>query len=100
LSEGTETDLLEFYGTECGHCKKMKPLVERLELEANLKRAHNEANANRLKEYDEGDCGGIPFFYNRKTGLSLCGAHDYETLKKWALGQEIPILARRLGQEQ
>lgn len=40
MSEGTETDLLEFYGTECGHCKKMKPLVERLELEANLKRAH------------------------------------------------------------
>jgi len=92
MTEESEQYLLEFYGTECVHCRKMGPLIERLEIETNLKIKrfevwHNEANATLMREYDKGYCGGVPFFFNEKTGKWLCGAHDYETLKMWALGQ-------------
>ncbi len=53
--------------------------IERLEV------WHNEANAKRMKEYDKGYCGGVPFFYNKKTEKWICGAVDYERLKKWAV---------------
>jgi hypothetical protein len=70
----------------------MDPLIERLEVETGLKVKkvevwHNEANARLMREYDKGFCGGVPFFYNKKTGKWLCGAHNYETLKNWALDQ-------------
>jgi hypothetical protein len=68
----------------------MTPLVERLEEEENVNIAklevwHNEVNAKRMKEYDKGYCGGVPFFFNQKTGKWICGEADYERLKKWAL---------------
>jgi hypothetical protein len=68
----------------------MAPLVERLEQEENVNIAklevwHNEANANRMREYDKGYCGGVPFFFNQKTGKWICGEADYERLRKWAL---------------
>ncbi len=68
----------------------MEPLVERLgdELGMRIERIevwHNEANAKLMREYDKSYCGGVPFFYNKKTGKWICGAADYERLKKWAL---------------
>lgn len=88
--EGDE--LLEFYGTECVHCRGMAPLVERLEREEGVKIKklevwHNQENAKLLSKYDQGKCGGVPFFYNKKTGKSICGVADYETLKAWAMGK-------------
>jgi hypothetical protein len=69
----------------------MAPLVERLEEEekiniGKLEVWHNEANAKVMRNYDKGYCGGVPFFYNKKTGKWICGETDYERLKKWALG--------------
>jgi thiol-disulfide isomerase/thioredoxin len=90
--DGMEADyLLEFYGTECVHCKKMEPLMERLEdeLGITLKRLevwHNQVNATLLKQYDQGFCGGVPFFFNTRTNKWLCGDASYETLKAWAQG--------------
>jgi hypothetical protein len=68
----------------------MEPLVERLENEERMRVAkievwHNEANARLMKEYDKNYCGGVPFFFNKKTGKWICGESDYERLKKWAL---------------
>lgn len=84
--------LLEFYGTECIHCNEMKPLVEKLEKEEGVKIEklevwHNAANAKLMEKYDQGKCGGVPFFYNTKTGKWICGSTSYENLKKWALGK-------------
>ncbi|MCX8116969.1 MAG: hypothetical protein N3G78_03415 [Desulfobacterota bacterium] len=67
----------------------MEPLVERLEAEEGVKVArlevwHNEANARLMQQYDQGRCGGVPFFYNTKTGKWICGSADYERLKRWA----------------
>lgn len=82
-------ELIEFYGKECVHCKKMEPLVKRLEEELGIKIKklevwHNEKNAKLMEELDKGRCGGVPFFINLKTGKWICGATTYEELKKWA----------------
>jgi len=68
----------------------MEPLVGRLEEEegvhiAKLDVWHNEQNAKLMKEVDHGYCGGVPFFYNKKTGKWICGEADYDRLKNWAL---------------
>jgi thiol-disulfide isomerase/thioredoxin len=85
------SDLLMFTGTECTHCHEMEPLVEKLEKETGVKVEklevwHNAKNAETLQQLDKGFCGGIPFFFNRKTGKWICGSTSYENLKKWALG--------------
>ena len=84
-----------FSGTECVHCKEMDPLIEQLKKEAGLDFVyvevwHNAENAAWLKSVDKNPdgsvlCGGIPFFFNEKTGKKLCGNQKYEKLKEWAL---------------
>ena len=86
-----ESDLVEFYGTECPHCIKMNPLVDKLEKEKEVKVQklevwHNEENAKLMKEFDKDFCGGVPFFFNRKTKKWICGAVPYEKLVEWAEG--------------
>ncbi|MBS3108839.1 hypothetical protein J4409_03120 [Candidatus Woesearchaeota archaeon] len=83
--------LIEFYGTECVHCRNMDNSIERLEKELNVKVTrlevwHNEENSRLMQKIDT-DCGGVPFLYNEKTKKSLCGEQSFETLKKWALGK-------------
>lgn len=83
--------LYMFYGTECVHCHEMIPLIERLEKELKVKVErletwHNASNAKKLQEFDKGRCGGVPFFYNDKTGKFICGAAEYSDLKNWAKG--------------
>lgn len=82
--------LLEFYGTECPHCIRMKPLVEQLEKEEGVviekyEIWHNEEHAKKMDTYDTGLCGGVPFFFNTDTKAFICGSASYEELKKWAL---------------
>jgi len=81
--------LLEFYGKECPHCVKMEPLVAQLEKELGVTVErnevwHNPENVKKMKEYDKGYCGGVPFFFNTKTEKHICGEASYEELKKWA----------------
>ena|SRR3989338_7061410 len=81
--------LIEFYGEECPHCENMAPLVERLEKEEGghvekLEIWHDEGNARKMEAYDQGSCGGVPFFYNTETKECICGEDAYDTLKKWA----------------
>jgi thiol-disulfide isomerase/thioredoxin len=81
--------LLEFFGTECPHCSRMHPLVERLEKEKGVKVEkyevwHNEENAKKMMEYDKCYCGGVPFFFNTETEEYICGEAPYEKLKNWA----------------
>lgn len=85
-------DLIEFYGTECPHCRDMEPLIERLEQEAGLKIErfevwHSAKNAELMQKFDKGFCGGVPFFFNKKTGKWICGSTSYDKLKKWATGK-------------
>lgn len=82
--------LLYFYGEECEHCERMKPLIEKLEKENGVKLEkfetwHNEANAKMAEEYDQNLCGGVPFFYNTKSKEWVCGETSFEKLKDWTL---------------
>ncbi|MBI2660140.1 hypothetical protein HYX07_03185 [Candidatus Woesearchaeota archaeon] len=89
--------LIMFSGTECVHCKEMDPLIGQFEKETGLKIVHvevwhNAENAAWLESIDKNAdgsvfCGGIPFFFNEKTGKRLCGNQKYEKLKAWALGE-------------
>ena len=86
-----------FTGTECTHCKEMHSLIEQLEKELSIKIElfevwHDAENAAFLEDIDKNldgsvFCGGIPLFYNEKTGKKLCGNQKYEKLKAWALGE-------------
>ncbi len=84
--------LLEFYGETCPHCVEMKPLVEKLEKELDIKVDakevwENEDNAKEQEKYDKGLCGGVPFFFNTESKKYLCGSTDYDSLKAWAKGE-------------
>ena len=80
-----------FTGRECTHCHEMDPLVDRLEEELKVKIDrlevwHDDKNAQLLKECDKGFCGGVPFFFNKKSSKWICGAVNIDVLRKWAQG--------------
>ena len=86
-----DPNLVEFYGTECVHCREMEPLINKLKKEERIEITrlevwHNQKNAELMQKLDQGKCGGVPFFYNKKTGKWLCGSVEYERLKAWAKG--------------
>jgi thiol-disulfide isomerase/thioredoxin len=78
-----------FYGEECPHCHTILPLVDKLIEEGidieKLETWHNKENAKIFEEKDKGTCGGVPFFYNDKTGKSICGEASEEEVRAWAL---------------
>jgi hypothetical protein len=81
--------LLEFYGTECPHCERMRSLVTKLETEIGVEVErievwHNKENMARMRELDKDFCGGVPFFFNTKTGKWICGEASYSELQAWA----------------
>ena len=81
--------LISFYGEECPHCALMKPIIEAFEKETGMtveRREvwHTDANMHEMEEYDKGVCGGVPYFYNTDTGMSICGEATVEELKDWA----------------
>jgi len=91
-------NMFMFHGRECPHCKKMMPLVEKLEQETGIlfdKREvwHEEKNADLMRSYRPiltAKCGGqlkVPAFLNPDAGDAVCGEMDYEKLKDWALKQ-------------
>jgi len=90
--------LIMFHGRECPHCKKMMPLVEKLEEETTVrfdKREiwHDEKNADLMRSYREDlapKCGNqlrVPTFFNTETKDAMCGEVDYAKLKDWVLRQ-------------
>ncbi len=84
--------LLEFYGEECEYCQAMRPLVECVEKEARVtvdrfEIWHNDKNRKMMDTYDKQNCGGVPFFYNKKSKRWICGEATYEELLAWASGR-------------
>ncbi|MFB6077073.1 MAG: hypothetical protein ABEK12_03010 [Candidatus Nanohaloarchaea archaeon] len=84
--------LIEFYGEECPHCAAMEDKVERLEENEDVDVEqrevwHDEENAARQQELDDGKCGGVPYFINTDTGEYICGEAPYDELVAWATGR-------------
>jgi len=89
--------LIWFYGKECPHCARIRPMVEAFQESdgveiTELEVWHNESNANLLRSYGEAiaeACGGdlgVPSFYNERTGKAVCGKVTPEILREWASG--------------
>ena len=87
--------LIMFHARECPHCRRMMPLVERLEKEEGiifekLEVWHNEKNADLMRSYRDilaPKCGGqlrTPTFFNPETKDAMCGEVEYDRLKTWA----------------
>jgi thiol-disulfide isomerase/thioredoxin len=86
--------LYEFYGETCPHCENMEPKIEQLKEEEDVEIEKKEVwndqeNAEKMKELDDGRCGGVPFFINTESGEFICGEADLETLKNWARGEQV-----------
>jgi len=84
-----------FHGRECPHCKKMMPVVDRLEEETGIRLErlevwHNEENADLMRSFKDiirPKCGGqlrTPTFFNTENQEVLCGEVEFEVLKTWA----------------
>jgi thiol-disulfide isomerase/thioredoxin len=81
--------LYEFYGDGCPHCEAMEGKVEKLQEEEGVEVDQKEVwkddeNAELQKKYDDGKCGGVPFFYNTETEDFICGETDMDRLSEWA----------------
>lgn len=86
--------LYEFYGDGCPHCENMEPVVEKVEenQDIDVKKLevwNDEGNAEKLQEFDDGKCGGVPFFYNTETDEWICGEAPREKLEDWANGRSM-----------
>jgi thiol-disulfide isomerase/thioredoxin len=90
--------LMMFHGRECPHCKKMMPLVEKLEKELNITFEkhevwHDEKNADLMRSFRPvftAKCGGqlkVPAFLNVDANDAFCGEVEYEKLKDWTVKQ-------------
>eukprot|EP00903_Cladosiphon_okamuranus_P013092 g12212.t1 len=102
-----EPYLLEFHGAKCDHCEAMLPLFDRLFQETRLvvKRHlvwEDTANFRLMSVYDmKSQCKGLPFFYNRRTGQTICGATTWSNFRNWALDRECRTFKPpRVTQEQ
>jgi len=45
---------------------------------------YNTKNTELLQHLDMGRCGGVPYYFNKRTRRFVCGATDFENLRKWA----------------
>ena len=75
-----------YYGKECDHCERMKPLVAQLEKEFSVTFEryeiwHDENNRGKFDSYAKDVCPGVPFLYNTETKKFICGESSYEELK-------------------
>ena len=90
-----EPYLIEFHAG-ADQCDEMKPAMSAVEKELNTRilkwDVWSDPVAYKLMQFlDKGPdgrskCGGLPFFYNRKTGKIVCGATTEKNLMNWAQG--------------
>jgi thiol-disulfide isomerase/thioredoxin len=90
--------LLQFRGKGDDYCEQMEPLKEQLKEELGVDIRcfevwYDSKNLELLQRLDKGRCGGVPFFYNKRSRRYVCGATTYDNLRKWALCEPCePIL--------
>jgi len=94
-----EPYLLEFGGKAVKEeSKKMAPIMRRIERQYKTRIVrfdiYSDAAAYRLwllldkSPRGASLCGGLPFYYNRKTGAIICGPTTTENFEAWAAGED------------
>ena len=92
-----ESTLYYFYSTGCAFCKKIDPIVEKLNkdgydiLRLNTIEPQNLGLANEIRLEYKSDCKGTPYIVDASNGNEICGWYDNmeELIKKWADGEKI-----------
>jgi len=88
-----EPYLLEFHSIDCDQCEDMEPVLRRVERELHTKIERLEVylhpvNWDLLQKLDKkARCGGLPYYYNRRTNKYICGATTYSNFKAFAEGK-------------
>ena len=87
---GGKPYLLQFKGKGDDYCAQMEPLKEQLKEELGVEIRdfevwYDSQNLELLQRLDKGRCGGVPFFYNKRSRRYICGATTYDNLRRWAL---------------
>jgi len=79
-----------FYSANCDHCEAMLPIINELFQDEGIEITLSEVNQKdkqsieMYEKYDQGKCGGVPFFVNAETGATLCGEVSKKELREWA----------------
>ena len=90
--------LIQFKGKGDDYCSQMEPLKEQLKEELGVEIRcfevwYDSKNLELMQRLDRGRCGGVPFFYNKRSRRYICGATTYANLRAWALSEPCePIL--------
>ena len=97
-----EPYLVEFHGVVCEQCDEMKPVMRALERKLGTRflkyEVWNDPAAYKLMQFldknpsGKSQCGGLPFFYNRRTGAVVCGATTEANLENWARGRKHAVV--------
>ena len=90
--------LIQFKGKGDDYCAQMEPLKEQLkeELGVNIRCFevwYDSKNLELMQRLDRGRCGGVPFFYNKRSRRYICGATTYNNLRAWALSEPCEPIA-------
>jgi hypothetical protein len=89
-----DENLLFFYGDSCPFTARARPEIQCLEIslgkQITKKEVWTDATNEELYRSVGGqkNCGGVPFFYNKSTGGSVCGARACDILISWANSKE------------
>ncbi len=81
-------NLIEFYGTECIHCRRMEKTVSQFEKKhktqlTKIEVWHNDENEKVMRDVPEFKfCNGVPFFFNKDNNKFICGECSLEELEK------------------
>ena len=98
--DGGRPHLLMFRGHGDDYCKSMEPLLAKLEEDLGVKVRvfevwYERKHLDFMRQLDNDRCGGVPFFFNKRTRMHICGATTYENMLLWAKGKPCEPLARR-----
>ena len=94
--EEEESTLYYFYSVGCGFCKKLEPIIDKLNTEGHnilkldLAEKDNQWLKKELSDNYKKQCG-TPWLIDANTGNQVCGWRDKETIMKWIGGEDIPI---------
>jgi thiol-disulfide isomerase/thioredoxin len=90
-----ESTLYYFNSVGCAFCKKIDPIVEKLNKEGydilslDIAEKDNQGLHREIENKYDLRCG-TPFLVDGSNGNNICGEANEEMIKKWADGEEIP----------
>ena len=97
--EEKQSTLYYFYSNGCGFCKKLEPIIDKLNTEGHnilkldLAEKDNQGLKKELSDKYKKQCG-TPWLIDASNGHQVCGFRDEETIMKWVNGEDVPAPPR------